>query len=306
MAIRVTMHTTANLVNFYINRNYKKLEDIYEVVASNKRINRPSDDPTGAGKVLDYREYIARADQFLRNTQNGLSPLSTVESTLSQSSDILVQAKETALEMSSGTMTEDERETAATEIETLIHQLLGLANSQHLDNYLFSGTEVTTAPFELDDTGPVWTVTFMGDNEAIDIQINDALTQTINIDGEEVFMGSVGGATTGTDLFETLINLRDALLADDIEAVQAEIDNLDAGHNQLLNARADVGLRINNLNKNGDRLELYIINLTEQLSFVEDADSIKAIEDLTLAEVTMQATLQTATLISQITILNYL
>jgi len=218
----------------------------------------------------------------------------------------MVQAKETALEMASGTMTDTERETAATEVETLIHQLLGLANSQHLDNFLFSGTEVTTAPFDLDDTGPVWTVTFMGDNEAIEIQINDALTQRINIDGEEVFMGSVGGAPTGTDLFGTLINLRDALLADDIEAVQDEIDNLDAGHNQLLNARADVGLRINNLDQNGDRLDIYILNLTEQLSFVEDADSIKAIEELTLAEVTMQATLQTATMISQISILNYL
>ena len=67
-----------------------------------------------------------------------------------------------------------------------------------------------------------------------------------------------------------------------------------------------MGLRINNLNQNSDRLDLYIINLTEQLSFVEDADSIKAIEELTLAEVTMQATLATSTMISKITILNYL
>ena len=48
------------------------------------------------------------------------------------------------------------------------------------------------------------------------------------------------------------------------------------------------------------------MNLTAELSTVEDADSIKAINDLTLAEATLQATLQAATMIQNVTILKYL
>ena len=303
---RVTMHSTSNLMNFYITRNFDRLGDLYEVVSTNKRINRPSDDPAGAGKVIDYRQYISRAEQFMRNIENGRVRLSTAETAIGQASEILVQAKGTALEMASGTITADDREIAATEVEGMIELLLGLANTRHNGAHLFSGQALDTPPFELDDTGEPWTVTYTGDNEATEIQINEAVNQRINIDGEEVFLGSVGGAASGVDVFQTLIGLREALLADDIDGVQAQIDNLDAVHQQLVQARADAGLRISNLETHNDSLDFYIMNLTAELSTVEDADSIKAINDLTLAEATLQATLQAATMIQNVTILKYL
>ena len=45
-------------------RNLEKLLDLQESASSGKRINKPSDDPIGAIKVINYNTAISKAEQY--------------------------------------------------------------------------------------------------------------------------------------------------------------------------------------------------------------------------------------------------
>jgi flagellar hook-associated protein 3 FlgL len=119
-----------------------------EVMATQRRINRLSDDPVGAGRVLNVERMISQNDQFVRNldTANTLAQLydGSFDSTLS----LLQRAKELVVgETNSAVSTPETRQAARVEIVSLASQLVSIANLQYGDRFLFAGYLDSTAPF---------------------------------------------------------------------------------------------------------------------------------------------------------------
>jgi len=61
--MRVTNSMMSNTITRYLMRQSEALYNVQEQISTQKKINRPSDDPTGMRKVLDYRNKIATVDQ---------------------------------------------------------------------------------------------------------------------------------------------------------------------------------------------------------------------------------------------------
>ncbi len=79
---------TDSLVRYLTAQN----EALYErqtIIASQKRINKPSDDPIGMGKVLDYRQTLASIEQYQTNIQSGKMRLDITEIHLDLVDDLL-------------------------------------------------------------------------------------------------------------------------------------------------------------------------------------------------------------------------
>ena len=87
--MRVTHNTmTASLVQYLTAQN-EALYDRQRIIASQKRINKPSDDPIATGKILDYRQTLASIDQYQTNIQTGMTRLDVTEATLKMIDDLL-------------------------------------------------------------------------------------------------------------------------------------------------------------------------------------------------------------------------
>ena len=97
--MRVTNKMMTNTVTGNLFKNVKQLLKTQNVLSSGKRINRPSDDPIGMSKVLDYRKTICAIDQYDRNIAHGESWLNLTDSTLNAVGDSLIRAKELAKEV---------------------------------------------------------------------------------------------------------------------------------------------------------------------------------------------------------------
>lgn len=118
-----------------------------EQMATQKRINRISDDPLGMTMLLNYRQGQAEIDQYKRNIDNSDGWLNMTESKLTSAGNLLVKAKELALSQGTATATSATRRIAAENIEQLKQAMLALANSSYGGRYLFSGSRMDVAPF---------------------------------------------------------------------------------------------------------------------------------------------------------------
>ncbi len=147
MITRVTDGMKYDLLNNSIFNTQNKYGELMEKLATQKQVNKPSDDPLGMGKILDYRSAKAYIANYKGNIDSSKSWLTVTESSLSNVNDILVQIKETALAQASATATASTRQIAADALQPLIDQIRSLANTKFGDKYLFSGSKIGTEPF---------------------------------------------------------------------------------------------------------------------------------------------------------------
>ncbi len=121
--------------------NYSSL---MEQMASQKKINRPSDDPVGTTRVLDFRGVRDSIAQYGRNIENADAWLQLSETKLENISDLIGEAREAGInDQSSQT-----RQVLAQNVGSLLEEILSLANSKFGDRYLFAGSRTDQVPFE--------------------------------------------------------------------------------------------------------------------------------------------------------------
>jgi flagellar hook-associated protein 3 FlgL len=172
---------TRNLLSNIAARQ-EKLYDLQIRMITGKRINRPSDDPVGMARVMDTRTELANLEQYGSNIDYGITWLSQTDLTLGEMENLLVRGKEIALSCSQNVWP-DELSAQVSEIETIMTQILSLANTQHDDRYLFAGSGSMDAPYRM--TGGNYE--YCGTGDPLTLQVGEDITTPINLIGYEIF-----------------------------------------------------------------------------------------------------------------------
>ncbi|RMG70076.1 MAG: flagellar hook-associated protein 3, partial [Nitrospirae bacterium] len=151
-----------------------------ERLSSGKKLNRPSDDPVGAGKSISYRLSIGEYEQYRRNQNEASSYLEATDTALEGLTDALTRVRELSLSALNDTLSEQDREAIAKEVSQLKSHTLGLANTRYRDRYIFSGMLYDRAAF--DSSGA-----YQGDENYIETMISPDLKVRENIIGTDAF-----------------------------------------------------------------------------------------------------------------------
>ncbi|MCR4438124.1 MAG: flagellar hook-associated protein FlgL [bacterium] len=130
-------------------------------------------------------------------------------------------------------------------------------------------------------------------------QIGDGAIVTVNVRGPEAYAGDV-------DVFAVILQLKNALVRNDHDAMRQGLEGLDLTLDQVLAAQAWVGLQYDHLSMMHDRLSNEAILLQRLLSQVADTDVAEAVVRLQEQRVSYQAALGVTASISQMSLLNYL
>ena len=147
MAIRVSENMKYNTIVNNLFRAQDSYNAAMEKMASQKKINRPSDDPVGMSRILSLRKSRASVEQYRRNIDGCNSWIKITESKLSSVDDLLVNAQEIAIAQSTATASAETRSISAVAVQQIMDEMLSLANSKYGDRYLFSGTRMDEEPF---------------------------------------------------------------------------------------------------------------------------------------------------------------
>ncbi len=107
-------------------------------------------------------------------------------------------------------------------------------------------------------------------------------------------------------VFSTLVRLRDALTASDINAVERALADINTDIDRVTFARAEIGATAQGLILSENTLEDEQIQLKSALSEEIDVDLIQAISELTARQVALQASLQVTANILQLSLLDFI
>jgi flagellar hook-associated protein 3 FlgL len=309
--MRVTQNiTTSNFIS-YINQHAENLLKTQQQIASQKRINKSSDDPIGMGQVLGYRTNLAVTDQYQENIEQGMTRLEFNEVTLDLASDLVNTARKLAENYSGSTLSAATRQSAALQVKDLYDQVMQMANSKFNGNYIFSGHATNTAPFSHDDdfkaTYQEENLGINGDGGEFRIMVSDNVEVNIVADGRKIFQNA---ANSGVNIFDELKNLIDGLENPDPVAgsaqIQATAKVLQAGRDQINSRRSEYAPVLYRLQATNEYLTNLRPKVEEAMATLEQANIPKAVVELQNLELAYETTLATAARIIQPSLLDFL
>ncbi|BCS86815.1 flagellar hook-associated protein FlgL [Pseudodesulfovibrio sediminis] len=146
--MRVTQKMLFSRYVTNLNKSLTSLMDLNIKAQTQKRINKPSDDPTGMTRILDHRDTLRSLDQYSENISTAKGWLTSADESLMQVSTILTRAKELATQAATGTVDSNNREQISYELRSLFEQLVGLANTNFEGKQIYGGHKVNTPAFK--------------------------------------------------------------------------------------------------------------------------------------------------------------
>lgn len=326
--MRITENTTLATVRDSLNKSRSRMSELQKQNASLKRINTPSDDPSGTAKLMSIRNDNLDNTQFEKNSNLAKTFLNYTDSSLEELTNIVVRAKELALgQASSAANGQESRLMVAEEIRNLMNDMNGIANRRLGDRYIFSGYKTTQQPFDADGK-------YSGDDGKIMVEVQKDVFIGMNMPGREVFLGpnkvdprapsSIDGvqqepnavtpelamqqaaARPGDDIFRTMDALRVGLMTNDVDAIRATLEPLDKIRDRVITARAQVGSRVQGIDNAVTNMSRSNVFNAELQSSIEDTDLIQVVSDLAREETVLRASLQASQKLVQPTLLDFL
>ncbi|QEG29864.1 flagellar hook-associated protein FlgL [Gemmata obscuriglobus] len=208
MNLRVTALTQNSNAIANIRLRSADLAKFYDQVSSGVRIEKASDDPSKYPALTEAKAASNRLKSYAGTVSESTAVLNSGVSTLQDVNDILVRAKNIALEANDASTQPESREALASEVDSLISRALITVNSRPDGSSLFSGTALDTNAFRVattDAQGRPATVVYDGADQRARVVTGRGTTVDTRYVGSEVFQ------QPGADVFASLIALRDDL-----------------------------------------------------------------------------------------------
>ena len=184
--------STAQIFSLSLNQINSSLNNVTELTimnASQKKVNSPSDDPAGMGRIVELSGYQQSLTGYIDNCGVALDYLTTADQVLSTASETITAALELAEQASTESYSDEEMRMMALEMEGYLDALYAIANTQMGSDSIFAGDDTGSDAYDM-GLG----VTLVND------ALNDAdfVDMTGEVDGT-VAVRFTSGGTVGTD-----------------------------------------------------------------------------------------------------------
>jgi flagellar hook-associated protein 3 FlgL len=277
-------------------------------LAQGKQVINASDAPNQAATIQRLQSILTRQESYQSSLNTIKSRLQGEESALQSVSDLIIRAKEVAVQGANDTLNAGNREALATEMQALRDQMLSLANTKDSNgNYLFAGSRVKQPAFsETANGSPV----YLGDQTHMNVRVGDQRNIAVNRTGTDAFVPvprvDSDGSTVGVGFFKVMDDLIDGLInvnSDNIRRGVGELDTLQTGVSLSL---AQVGTNLNVVDQQTAVIEDTTLNLKTTLSSIEDLDFASAITKMNQQMMSLEAAQSSFAKISQLNLFDYI
>lgn len=208
MNIRVTAQTQTASAIANMQRQTAAIAKYQGELSSGWRVQLPSDDPAAYPALVRARTTSNRYAAYGQTISESTGTLNSGVTALGDVNDVLVRAKQIAIEGADASTTTDGFAALANEVDGLINRTLSAGNTQVDGQYLFGGTATGAPPFRVAATnasGNPTTIAYDGAAERARTVIGPGQTVDTRYTGTEVLQNASG------DVFQALIGLRDDL-----------------------------------------------------------------------------------------------
>jgi flagellar hook-associated protein 3 FlgL len=277
--------------------NQGRLSQLQLQLSSGRQLNKPSDDPVGTDQAMQYRTEMARANQYQRNGKDGLAWLGTADGALQSGVSILQRLRVlTTQAANTGAGDANARAAIGAEVASLKSDMLGVANTTYLGRPIFGGTTSNSSAYLQDSTG---SVTYQGDTGTVTRSLGSNTAVQVNVNATDAFGPSGGDVFAVFDTILSDLQTNPANLTNDLGGIQQSLD-------RMSNAQSIEGAAYNRITNMINLAAAHVDTLTGNLSDVENVDTAKAATELTMQQVSYQASLAAMSKVLQLSLTDFL
>jgi flagellar hook-associated protein 3 FlgL len=256
-----------------MNDTKQNIQKIQEQLTTQKKINRPSDGPVANARLMRLNSQIESIGTYSENIKNSLS---FVEHSVSSMEGIQTEVQDVLVELTnlSDSSVNADLDNYADKIDNALKTIIDLSNTEFDGKFLFAGTDHSAKPYGFNAVNDAVELKISDNDGAHKIRISKNSTQKVNVTGKELF-----GDLDGTDIFNTLISIRDDL-RNGIKPSQSDRQKVEEFNSHILNKISYMGTVSNKLTNTSQLLENQEVELLELRSEEQDVDMAKAIMEL--------------------------
>ncbi|MFT2110676.1 flagellar hook-associated protein FlgL [Marinomonas sp. 2405UD68-3] len=159
--------------------------DVNRKIIEQSEIVKPSDDPVGAGQLLQYEASNLLIEQYSENATFAKNRLGYQDASLASLRNILDAMDILRIEAENSAFDQSDLNSIASELESLVLSSADLMNSKGSDGkYVFAGFDSDNPPFQKQTDG---SYVFRGDEGKVQSQLSETVTINVSNSGKELF-----------------------------------------------------------------------------------------------------------------------
>lgn len=189
--MRVNPDYVTGLVNS-LDQTTLNEQTLTEELSSGVRVNSLSDDPAAAGQNVLLTSQLSADDTFSTTASSAENLLQVSDAALGNVVTQLTNAISLATQANNGVLNASNEQAVATELIGIRDEVLSLANSSYLGQYVFAGSQGNTQPFTLNTATSPNTVTYNGDSDVSYVQTPAGQNIQLNVPGSQIFTAAGG------------------------------------------------------------------------------------------------------------------
>jgi flagellar hook-associated protein 3 FlgL len=187
--MRVDPYYIANLSSA-LDQTQLTQQQLTSEVSSGLAVTSIGSDPVAAAENVQFLNQIQRDDSFTQTSGLTQGMLQVSDSALGSVVTQLNQAISLATQGSNGTLNAADQKSISNQISGIRDEVLSLANTAYQGQYVFGGSQTTSAPFQLDNSTSPATVTYTGDSTVNALVTPNGQSISLNVPGNQIFTSS--------------------------------------------------------------------------------------------------------------------
>ncbi|HEX4728251.1 MAG TPA: flagellar hook-associated protein FlgL [Jatrophihabitans sp.] len=291
--MRVTESSTNRATLANIQLDASRLADLQEQMSSGRQITKPSDNPTGTVTALQLRSQLSQAKQFQANSNDALGWLTTVDSAYGSITSQLEQVRTLVVQgMNTGTGNPASNGALAQQVDQARASLLSLANASYQGRPVFGGTTAGSVAFDTSGS-------YVGDSGTVTRTVGSNASVDLNTQATATF------GANGSNLFDLLSGIANDLRTNPAN-LGSDLTQLDARQLAITSDRSLAGAKFQRIQTVQSAASTNSLQLTSQLSDLQDIDLAETVVQVTSANTAYQAALATTAKVGQISLMDFL
>ncbi|GAA0091803.1 flagellar hook-associated protein FlgL [Paraclostridium bifermentans] len=309
--MRITNSSMIRNHMYDVQQGLQRVDTLNRQLDSGKLINRVSDDPHKAIKIMNLNNEIKYAEKHNQNVDEVVGWMNNTDANLEEFGTLLGDIKNSILKVGNGTYSDEEMKAIQAEMNEKIKALGETLNTTHGGRYMFGGTSVDEPPVLIEEKDGVVSLKLNPNinDEDLKAEISDGINLDYNVSASEIFNKDGKNYLDSINDLSKLMN--DIANGVDVEENKKELlgnvkQDVDNFFNHTVDTRTKFGVKVNTAEKIKDLNDENILNMKGVLSLEQDVNYVDKFIELKSAEMIYNASVQVGTKLIQPSILDYL
>jgi flagellar hook-associated protein 3 FlgL len=258
------------------------------------RVNQASDAPGQVGDIFEARANFSSVTQTIQNLNAVQAQVNAGDTSVQTAVQLLQNAASLGSQGASTNITQSQLTSLATQVQSVLSQLVGLSATQVNGVYIFGGDASGSPPYQLDPTSATGVDQLTTAGATQQIADPTGITFQTSMTAQQLFDAQdAQGNPTAENAFAALTNLQTALQNGNTAGISTALDSLQSASNYLNQQLGFYGAAENRITSAIDLAQKFQVGDQTQLSNLQDTDAaavaVQVTQDTTSLDAAMAA-----------------